>query len=96
MIDFAKETTGMTAEEILNYYRNLYYKESSNTERGIVANAINEINRHRCTKQLNGAYSFYVKCTCGAEFNVDSFYWRQFKLCPSCGAKIIEGREEND
>lgn len=30
-------------EDILNWYRNLYYKESENTERRIVAEAINEI-----------------------------------------------------
>ena len=29
--------------EILNWYRNLYYKEGSNTERGIVAMAINDL-----------------------------------------------------
>lgn len=29
--------------EILNWYRNLYYKEGLNTEQGIVANAINEL-----------------------------------------------------
>ena len=29
--------------EILNWYRNLYYKEPSNTERGIIANAINDL-----------------------------------------------------
>ena len=29
--------------EILNWYRNLYYKEPSNTERGITANAINDL-----------------------------------------------------
>lgn len=29
--------------EILNWYRNLYYKEPSNTERGIMANAINDL-----------------------------------------------------
>lgn len=29
--------------EILNWYRNLYYKEASNTERGIMANAINDL-----------------------------------------------------
>lgn len=27
----------------LNFYRNLFYKESSTTERGIIANAINDI-----------------------------------------------------
>lgn len=29
--------------EILNWYRNLYYKEPSNTERGIMASAINDL-----------------------------------------------------
>ena len=42
MFDFAETTKDMTASEILNYYRNLYYAESQVTERGIVANAIND------------------------------------------------------
>lgn len=29
--------------EILNWYRNLYYKERSDTERGIMARAINDL-----------------------------------------------------
>ena len=29
--------------DILNWYRNLYYKEEPNTERGIVARAINNL-----------------------------------------------------
>ena len=29
--------------EILNWYRNLYYKENGNTERGIMAIAINDL-----------------------------------------------------
>ena len=29
--------------EILNWYRNLYYAENENTERGIMARAINDI-----------------------------------------------------
>ena len=29
--------------EVLNWYRNLYYKEGSNTEQGIMANAINDL-----------------------------------------------------
>lgn len=41
-IDFAKESRGMEAEEILNYYRNLYHTESMTTERGVLANAIND------------------------------------------------------
>lgn len=42
MFNFAENTKGMTAAEILNYYRNLYYAEPQTTERGIVANAIND------------------------------------------------------
>ncbi len=29
--------------EILNWYRNLYYREPVNTERGIMADAINDL-----------------------------------------------------
>jgi hypothetical protein len=39
---FELDTEGMTAAEILNYYRNLYHAESMATERGILANAIND------------------------------------------------------
>lgn len=40
---FEKAVEGMTAEEILNYYRNLYHAEPQSTEHGIVANALNDI-----------------------------------------------------
>ena len=33
----------MTSKEILNWYRNLYHAENSNTEHGIVAMAINDM-----------------------------------------------------
>jgi 4-hydroxy-tetrahydrodipicolinate reductase len=36
------EYAGMNAVEILNYYRNCHYADGSNTESGILANAINE------------------------------------------------------
>lgn len=42
MFDFAKKTRDMSAVDILNYYRNLNYAEPQVTERGIVANAIND------------------------------------------------------
>lgn len=42
MFDFAETTKDMTANEILNYYRNLYYAEPQVTGRGIIANAIND------------------------------------------------------
>lgn len=43
MFEFATETLGMTPAEILNHYRNKYYTETLVTERGIVANAINDV-----------------------------------------------------
>ena len=49
--------------------------------------------KKKCIKRMNCGYSFYVKCDCGAEFNVDSYYWSYFKLCPNCGEKMIEADE---
>lgn len=40
---FVQQCHGLTSPEILNFYRNLYYKESVCTEHGLVAAAINEI-----------------------------------------------------
>ena len=40
---FVKEVRGLEPDDILNYYRNLYRAESSDTERGIIAWAINKI-----------------------------------------------------
>ena len=43
--------------KILNWYRNLNYKEGNNTERGIMANAINELfmdlKTHRAENKFN-------------------------------------------
>ena len=44
--DFVEEVIEDNMEdpiEILNWYRNLYYTEPSNTERGIMANAIGDL-----------------------------------------------------
>lgn len=40
---FTDQCEGLTSIEILNLYRNLYYKEGVNTERGLVAAALNEL-----------------------------------------------------
>ena len=40
---FEEATEGMTAEEVLNYYRNLYHAEPQSTEHGVVAKALNDI-----------------------------------------------------
>lgn len=44
--DFVEEVIESHIEdplEILNWYRNLYYREPANTERGIMADAINDL-----------------------------------------------------
>ena len=43
--NFAKEVYlhDMNTLEILNWYRNLYYKEGRTTERGIMAEALNDL-----------------------------------------------------
>lgn len=40
---FLQQCKGLTSLEILNFYRNFYYKDSVCTEHGLVAAAINEI-----------------------------------------------------
>ena len=44
--------------DILNWYRNLYYKEGNNTERGIMANVINNLFMEMKAKgiELSGLY----------------------------------------
>ncbi len=44
--------------DILNWYRNLYYKEGNDTERGIMANAINNLFMEMRAKgiELSGLY----------------------------------------
>lgn len=46
------ENNNMTPIEILNYYRNFYYKEDNDTEQYIMAKAINDI--FMCFKGLYG------------------------------------------
>ena len=62
MFDFAEKTSDMTAIEILNYYRNLYYAEPQVAERGIVANAINDmlglINRQKAEVERYKRYYY--------------------------------------
>jgi len=38
-----EDYAGMNSVQILNYYRNMYYTDGNNTEKGIVANAINDV-----------------------------------------------------
>lgn len=42
-LESIKDITNKDSAEILNFYRNFYYTQNENTERGIVAWAINNI-----------------------------------------------------
>jgi hypothetical protein len=77
--------------EILNWYRNLYYKEASNTERGIVANAINDLivkyksETSQChkSKEKDEYWGYWIKCECGYDMNTSGA-----EFCGGCGKKI--------
>ena len=91
MFDFAEATKEMSAAEILNYYRNLYYAEPQVTERGIVANAINDYLTADVREISRGRWELIgknvSKCTvCGCARNIRTQIGWNF--CPTCGAKI--------
>ena len=104
MFDFAEATKEMSAIEILNYYRNLYYAEPQVTERGIIANAINDYTTSDVQEVKHGKMNMYkprsmnrnatYKCSvCG---KLCSSYYNdvgEWKFCPHCGAKM-EGDEK--
>lgn len=77
MFDFAEATQSMTAAEILNYYRNLYYAEPQVTERGIVANAINELLPN-------------VAPVVHAEW-MQNPYCKRIFYCSKCGGQVEDG-----
>ena len=72
MFDFAEKTENMSAIEILNYYRNLYYAEPQVTERGIVANTINDVlnlvNRQKA--EIEELKNYVNRCKSGKEYRV--------------------------
>lgn len=87
----------MSATEILNYYRNLYYTEPMTTERRVVAEAINEVLptvvRHGHwsePKLVSEEFDIWGRdCSeCGRTYGV-------FKsnYCPNCGAKMDGGAD---
>ena len=91
MFDFAEATKEMSAAEILNYYRNLYYAEPRVTERGIVANAINDYLTADVREISRGRWELIgknvSKCTvCGCARNIRTQIGWNF--CPVCGAKM--------
>ena len=100
MFDFAESTKEMSASEILNYYRNLYYAEPQVTERGIVANAINDYLTADVQKVKRAKWVHYgenIQCSnCGHvsddvyyEGDTDSGYYTVLPhYCSNCGAKM--------
>lgn len=94
MFDFAEATKEMSAAEILNYYRNLYYAEPQVTERGIMANAINDYLTAGVqeVKHAKGETvgNYKVECTnCHRVRDIKT--QSGWNFCPTCGAKIDAG-----
>lgn len=77
--------------EILNWYRNLYYKEAKNTERGIMALSINdfickhssEISECYKSEDKDEYWGYWIKCECGYDMNTSGA-----NFCGGCGKKI--------
>ena len=100
MFDFAEAVKEMSAAEILNYYRNLYYAEPQVTERGIVANAINDYLAADVQEVKHAKWVHYgenIQCSnCGHvsddvyyEGDMDSGYYTVLpNYCSNCGAKM--------
>lgn len=97
MSDFVTITKGMTAIEVLNYYRNCYYAEPQTTERGIVANAINDI-LPKVTELVHGRWidlressKDVPKCRCSVCSRTIIGLDSEYKFCPNCGTKMDGG-----
>lgn len=91
MLDFAEATKEMSAAEILNYYRNLYYAEPQATERGIVANAINDYLTADAQEVEHAKWetigNYKVECT-NCHHIRDIKTQIGWNFCPVCGAKM--------
>ena len=100
--DFVKEIIDKDIQgvlEILNWYRNLYYKEELNTERGVMALTINALFMNydikpKLTAHWINAYPeiepnpmlMYGICSnCKFEQSISD----KLKYCPQCGAEMI-------
>ena len=81
--DFAKEAKRLSARDILNYYRNLYYKEPIWTERGIVADAINKLlpKLSRTTTTVDAVE--VVRCK-------DCKHRKNPEECPMCFTEVVD------
>lgn len=111
MFDFAEKANDMSAIEILNYYRNLYYAEPQVTERGVVANAINDVlntigSQKAEIERLNKHSEWHtgtvrmncIDVTCRNCHRTEKIsVTNYFEYCPHCGAKMDEkGKMRNE
>ena len=95
MFDFAEQTKNMTAAEILNYYRNLYYAEAQVTERGIVANAINDILPEYARQQADAIREFAERISFKLANNTDISCVGYQSIIAEIDATIQEMTEDN-
>ena len=102
MFNFAEATKEMSAVEILNYYRNLYYTEPQVTERGIIANAINDYITSDVQEVKHGewkrtspttpkSYRRICSVCCGVAYMIG----KKYSYCPYCGTKMDLEEKEN-
>lgn len=70
-----KAYEGLTANQILNLFRNLYYNDGNATEKGIIANAINDIlpDYHRQKAEIEQLNHKYELAVAEREANVKGF-----------------------
>ena len=78
---------GEGSDEILNWYRNLYYKEEPNTERRIVAEALNDI--------LPELVSLREKQTPKKPINKTLEYDGYYGRCPDCNRVIYDYKDRH-
>lgn len=80
--DFVKEVHDYNITdplEILNWYRNLYYKEDANTERGLMATTINNLFMSMIAEQETE----WIESVCGFIAVCEDNYY-----CSNCGNKV--------
>lgn len=89
MTTFAEATKHMGSTAKLNYYRNLYFSESYATERGIVANALNEV------LPLIPKVGKWYKEPLPTPPNAKNTTMEHYRLvCPFCGRRNGKKREK--
>jgi hypothetical protein len=89
MTTFAEATKHMDATATLNYYRTLYHAEPQNTERGITANALNEV------LPMIPRVGKWYKETIPTPPNAKNTTMEHYRLvCPFCGRRNGKKREK--